>query len=173
MARRAIGAVLGAVAVLVATTGCTTSTVRDGAAPALQVVRVDPSLIHSAAESVARLHEGDFTLVGLGKSMLPVYAPGTVVVVHPTSYFMLRQGMAVVYTNRGGRRVAHVLTEESNLGWRTRGLNNAEDDDELVTSGNLVGMIRCAFVPESAASVASNTVAVLDSSAASRIALLH
>jgi hypothetical protein len=107
-----------------------------------------PARVENAALAYARLHEGDFTLTGAGESMAPVYSPGTVVVVHPTSFFMLRAGMAVVYVNRAGRQVAHVLIEERGAGWIAQGLNNAEPDCELVTPENLVGVVACAFVPE-------------------------
>lgn len=119
--------------------------------PALAIVRSDAAHAHAMAQQLASEHEGDFTLLGIGESMLPVYSPGTVVVVHPTNYFMLRAGMPVVYLNRRGHEVAHVLVEESASGWVAQGLNNAEPDEDLVTSRNLVGIIRCAFVPDTPA----------------------
>jgi signal peptidase I len=102
------------------------------------------------AQSEAARHEGDFVVIGFGDSMLPYYRPGTVMVVHPTSYFMLRQGMAVVYRNRQGTTVAHMLVECSEKGWLARGLNNAEPDDDLVTAKNLIGVVKAAFAASSA-----------------------
>jgi signal peptidase I len=107
------------------------------------------------AESVAAQHEGDFVVVGVGASMEPCYASGTVLVIHPTSYFMLRSGMSVVYRNRSGRQVAHVLVREGRDGWIARGVNNAGADAERVTRENLVGVVRCAFAPESSGPSAS------------------
>jgi signal peptidase I len=121
------------------------------------------------AEALALVHEGDFTLTGVGESMHPVYVPGTVVVVHPTSYFMLRSGDAVVYRNHAGRDVAHVLVERARAGWVAKGLNNSEPDDEVVTAENLVGLIRCAFVPDRSA---AGSLAIADYPTKT-IALLH
>ncbi len=129
--------------------GCATQTTR-ATGSALAVVRSDSSHARAMAEQLAAEHEGDFTLLGVGQSMQPVYSPGTVVVVHPTNYFMLRAGMPVVYVNRQGHEVAHVLVEESAAGWVAQGLHNDEPDEDLVTSRNLVGVIRCAFVPDTA-----------------------
>jgi hypothetical protein len=102
----------------------------------------------AAAERMAATREGDFALHGIGRSMEPVYVAGTAVVVHPTAFHMLRQGQAVVYTNRRGAHVAHMLVEQRAEGWVATGLNNAEPDAALVTAHNLVGVIRHAFVAE-------------------------
>jgi len=66
-------------------------------------------------------------------------------VVHPCSYRALRTGQAVVYVNRRGHYVAHMLVEEMSKGWFAIGLNNAEPDDDLVTADNLVGVIKEAY----------------------------
>jgi hypothetical protein len=130
--------------------GCSTYTAADRAdlfaqsAPHPVAVAAGHQL--SAAEHVAALNEGDFVLAGSGESMAPFYTSGTAVVVHPTSYFMLRPGMPVVYVNRSGTQVAHMLVEKSDRGWVALGLNNREPDDDLVTEKNLVGVIRYAFV---------------------------
>jgi signal peptidase I len=112
------------------------------------------------AESEAARHEGDFVVVGWGESMLPYYRPGTVMVVHPTSYFMLRPGMAVVYRNQQGTAVAHMLVERLENGWLARGLNNAEPDDDLVTAKNLIGVVKAAFVASSAPTTTGFTLAM-------------
>lgn len=130
--------------------GCSSanhSLVRSQAASLLRVEEVPAAAAWQKAESLAVEHEGDFVLRGLGESMRPYCGPGTLIVVHPTAYFMLRPGMPVVYLNRDGRQVAHVLVEETSAGWLVAGLNNREPDTELVTEANLVGRIRCAIVP--------------------------
>lgn len=99
----------------------------------------------AAAQRQAAGNEGDFALLGVGKSMEPFYRAGTAVVVHPTSYHMLRPGMAVVYTNNRGGYVAHMLMRKTERGWMAMGLNNATPDSVLVTDKNLVGIIRHAF----------------------------
>jgi len=120
----------------------------------------------ATAEIVAANNDGDFALHGVGSSMEPVYPPGTAIVVHPCSYRMLRAGMAVVYVSRRGSYVAHMLVEETPRGWLVIGLNNSEPDDELVTAGNLLGVIKdvytasdAAFPPDIATRLASMKMA--------------
>jgi hypothetical protein len=99
----------------------------------------------ATAEAVAAKSDVDFALHGVGSSMEPVYLGGTAIVVHPCGYRTLRPGMAVVYVNRRGNYVAHMLVEEMPKGWFAIGLNNAEPDDDLVTAGNLVGVVKQAY----------------------------
>lgn len=101
--------------------------------------------VMSAARRQAAAREGDFALVGLGNSMEPFYRAGTAVVVHPTSYHMLRPGMPVVYRNGSGGYVAHMLMRRTERGWLVTGLNNEMPDQALVTERNLVGVIQHAF----------------------------
>ena len=98
-----------------------------------------------AAEATAATHDNDFALHGVGMSMAPVYLPGTAIVVHPCSYRALRKGQAVVYLNRRGHYVAHMLVEEMPKGWFAIGLNSSEPDDDLVTASNLLGIIKEAY----------------------------
>ncbi|HVU33148.1 MAG TPA: S24/S26 family peptidase [Opitutaceae bacterium] len=116
-----------------------------------EIGKANPTEAWIAAEQLAAQHEGDFVLHGVGDSMVPIFCDGTVVVVHPTSFFMLQRGSHVVYLNRRGRAVAHVLVERLDDGWVAAGLNNPQPDDERVTASNLVGVIRCAFIPSTAA----------------------
>lgn len=107
------------------------------------------------AEEAASRSEGDFALAGDGCSMEPLFRPGTAVVVHPTSYFMLKPGQPVVYRNRSGCFVAHLTARKTTSGWVVIGLNNIEPDQELVTASNLVGVVRQAFTPAPALMVAA------------------
>ncbi len=121
----------------------------EGAALVSQGIRrISPESLLAAAEHAAAQSEGDFVLIGVGDSMRPHYGPGTALVVHPTSFFMLRAGMPVVYENRSGRRVAHVIVARSGRGWRARGTAGSTEDRDLVTPENLLGVVRCAFVPD-------------------------
>lgn len=112
-------------------------------APLPQLVQAGKQF--EVAEATAAKREGDFVLNGAGNSMLPVYLPGTAIVVHPCSFKELRKGQAVVYQNRRGRYVAHMLVEDMPKGWFAIGLNNPEPDDDLVTKHNLVGVITAAY----------------------------
>ena len=112
------------------------------------VTTVASGTVVTAAECAAAEHEGDFVMQGAGDSMAPYFISGTAVVVHPTSYFMLRAGMPVVYLNRAGRPVAHMIVERNERGWIATGLNNPAPDDDVVTSKNLVGVIKYAFAAD-------------------------
>lgn len=116
--------------------------------------------VMAAAERAAAAREGDFALHGVGRSMEPVYAAGTAIVVHPTSYHMLRKGMPVVYTNARGEYIAHMLVEKTERGWRAIGLNNAEPDAVLVTERNFAGIIQQAFSPAEAVPLPAPEAAV-------------
>jgi hypothetical protein len=121
-------------------------------------VLVSPGQELLTAERVAAEHEGDFALAGAGRSMEPIYRAGTAIVVHPTSYFMLRAGQPVVYVNGRGRQVAHILLEKTPRGWLAIGAANVDPDDDLVTSQNLAGVITFAFASsETRSSVARET----------------
>lgn len=144
------------------------------AAPAATLVA--PGLELAAAERAAAQHDGDFALIGMGLSMAPLYTSGTALVVRPTSYFMLRPGMPVVYLNRRGAHVAHVLAQKLERGWVVCGLNNLEPDDELVTPRNLIGVVKYAFAAEAqgvhSENLAGMTVAMA-SGGAPNTTLLH
>lgn len=99
----------------------------------------------AAAERAAAGDERCFALIGAGRSMEPLYASGTAILVREQSFRTLRAGMAVVYRSRSNRYVAHLLVEEMAAGWIASGLNNAEADEELVTARNFVGVVQAAY----------------------------
>ena len=109
-----------------------------------------PSLVErgaelAAAQLKAEKTPGAFALMGAGSSMEPMYLAGTAIVVQPQSFVTLRKGQPVVYRNRRGYLVAHMLVEETRDGWIVVGINNAEADEELVTRNNLLGVIKAAY----------------------------
>lgn len=99
----------------------------------------------STAEAAAAHVTGAQAFLGAGESMQPVYASGTAIVVTPCDYSDLRPGMSVVYVNHDGRGVAHALVEKSGNGWIAQGVNNPDQDTDLVTARNLVGVITQAY----------------------------
>ncbi len=99
----------------------------------------------AAAEAQAERDPRCFALIGAGRSMEPVYASGTAIVVREQSFRLLRAGQAVVYRNVRGRFVAHILVEESPDGWVVAGLNNGGPDRELVTAKNFMGVVLAAY----------------------------
>ena len=129
--------------------GCTTYSpqgnmellVRSAPVPSL----VTPGKEFAAAKAHAAKAERSFALIGSGKSMEPMYASGTAIVVHEQSYHTLRPGMPVVYRNSRGHYVAHMIVEPMRGGWLAIGVNNAKPDDERVTKDNYVGVIQAAF----------------------------
>ena len=97
------------------------------------------------AEAVAAEIYGASAFFGVGRSMEPLFASGTAIVVAPVHYKELKKGMSVVYINSRGRMVAHSLIGDLPKGWIAQGVGNDEEDDDLVTKENLVGVIVEAF----------------------------
>jgi hypothetical protein len=131
------------------TSGCNTATSETNLAlfadnaPLPTIVERGTEL--AAAERTAKLHRGSFAVQGDGSSMEPFYTAGTALVVRAGGYDNLRPGSPVVYANRRGVAVAHMLVEQTPNGWVAVGLNNDGADSELVTADNLVGMITHAY----------------------------
>lgn len=98
-----------------------------------------------AAEKAAAEIPGAEAMWGVGESMEPLYASHTAIVVAPIAFKKLEKGMTVVYVNRAGRMVAHALTGDLPKGWIAQGVANDEEDDDLVTADNLVGVIVGAY----------------------------
>jgi hypothetical protein len=98
-----------------------------------------------AAEKAAATIPGAEAMWGVGESMEPLFASHTAIVVAPIEYKNLEKGMTVVYVNREGNMVAHSLTGDVPKGWIAQGVNNDQEDDDLVTADNLVGVIVGAY----------------------------
>jgi hypothetical protein len=150
---RRIGILAGALGVSLLFCGCTavsTSLSRvelfARKAPAPTLVQGGGEL--AAAERAAARDDACFVLVGAGRSMEPLYAARTAIVVREQSFRTLRPGMAVVYRNRANRYVAHFLLEELAGGWMACGLSNPTPDEELVTRANFVGVVQAAFAAD-------------------------
>lgn len=88
-----------------------------------------------------------FVLVGLGRSMQPLYAPGTILVLQHLPYSQLKRGQTALYRNKQQKVVAHVLVAKARDGWRVQGLNNTIHDMEPVVAENFVGVVVAAFKP--------------------------
>lgn len=93
------------------------------------------------AATLPRAH----ALWGIGRSMEPLYVPNTAVVVQEINYDDIKKGMTVVYVKSNGRRVAHSVVGETRGGFLVQGVNNDEEDAELVTPENFIGVITQAF----------------------------
>ncbi len=99
------------------------------------------------ASTVAARAPDSFVLVGSGRSMHPLYAPGTILVLQQFPYELLERGQTVLYRNQARKIVAHVLVAKVRDGWRAAGLNNHDHDMEPVSAANLVGVVIAAFQP--------------------------
>jgi len=97
------------------------------------------------AERAAAAIPGAEAFWGVGDSMEPLYATHTAIVVAPVRFSDLQAGMTVVYINHDGRMVAHALTGDVPKGWIAQGLNSDDEDEDLVTTKNLVGVIVQAY----------------------------
>jgi hypothetical protein len=99
------------------------------------------------AEQIAARHNGSFVVRGDGLSMAPLYPSGTVLVIERVSYDQLKRGATVIYRNKEGQPIAHLLVAQSRNGWRTAGLGNEDIDDEFVGPENLLGIVTSAYTP--------------------------
>lgn len=97
------------------------------------------------AEKVAAGMHGAQALWGIGRSMEPLYATNTAVIVQEIKYDDIKKGMTVVYVKSNGHRVAHSIVGETNGGFLVQGVNNDEEDTELVTPENFVGVVVQAY----------------------------
>lgn len=97
------------------------------------------------AEKIAAEIPGAQALWGIGRSMEPLYATNTAVVVEEINYDNIKKGMTVVYIKRNGHRVAHSVVGETRGGFLVQGVNNDDEDVELVTEKNFIGVITQAF----------------------------
>ena len=111
--------------------------------PAPHLVAEGEQLV--AAEKCAAGIPGAQALWGVGSSMEPLYASNTAVVVTRIDYDAIKRGMTVVYVKRNGHRVAHSVVGETRGGYLVQGVNNEEEDVELVTERNFIGIISQAF----------------------------
>ena len=130
-------------------TGCAETTLESPAAKATPATDVGRMQAWTDAERVAALGEGRMTVIGTGKSMLPVYGEGTMLVLSKINYADLKPGMQVAYLNDEGRQVVHVLVsyDVAGRGWKVCGLNNEAEDRARVTAYNLVGVVYASFAP--------------------------
>jgi signal peptidase I len=80
-----------------------------------------------------------------GKSMLPFFGEGSVVVVKAIESAKVQPGMVVVYQNRFGETVAHRVIAAANGGWTVQGFNNSAIDSTVVNDSNLLGVVYATF----------------------------
>ncbi|MBI2496890.1 MAG: hypothetical protein HYV75_02825 [Opitutae bacterium] len=97
------------------------------------------------AEAAAAAIPGAQAFWGIGRSMEPLYATNTAVVVSAIDYEQIKKGMTVVYLKSTGVRVAHSVVGETTGGYLVQGVNNDEEDAELVTPDNFIGVIVQAY----------------------------
>jgi hypothetical protein len=102
----------------------------------------------SAAQYYASLRPNTIAVKGEGEGMLPLYSPGTVLVVEGMDYGALREGMTVMFRDRDGFRVVHYLVREAPGGWLTLGLAQGDTDREPMTRQNYLGVVIMAFSPD-------------------------
>ena len=97
------------------------------------------------AEMAAAQLPGAQAFWGIGGSMEPLYATNTAIIVQEIKYDDIKKGMTVVYLKSTGVRVCHSVVGETRGGYLVQGVNNDEEDAELVTEGNFIGVIVQAF----------------------------
>ncbi len=98
-----------------------------------------------AAEAAAAALPDAHAFRGIGRSMEPLYATDTAIVVQEIDYEHIRKGMTVVYLKSTGVRVCHSVVGETKGGYLVQGVSNDEEDAELVTPENFIGVIVQAY----------------------------
>jgi len=145
-------AMLGAFLILTAVFGAGMAraefTTRPSTAISLDRVMAD-------AMKLAELRPGSQVMRIEGKSMLPFFGEGSVVIVKKIDPAKLRAGMVVVYINRFGETVAHRLVSATEAGWVAQGYNNDKADSTPVNADNLIGVIYATFHSNGATELAS------------------
>lgn len=134
-------------------------TTRPTTATSLDTVMAD-------AMKLAELRPGSQVMRIEGKSMLPFFGEGSVVIVKKIDPAKLRAGMVVVYTNRFGETVAHRLVSATTEGWTAQGYNNTKADSTPVNAGNLIGVVYATFHSNGAHEMASAATTVPSAMAA-------
>lgn len=133
---------------------------------ALPQTKVSLDTVLADAHKVAALRPGSQVLRIEGKSMLPYFGEGSVVIVKKIDPSKLRAGMVVVYNNRFGETVAHRLVAATTAGWVAQGYNNRKADSTLVDASNLIGVVYATFHSNGATALASTANAVPSAMAA-------
>ena len=100
--------------------------------------------LKSAEQAAAQLPAAQ-AFWGIGHSMEPLYATNTAVIVQEMDYNDIKKGMTVVYRKSTGVRVAHSVVGETRGGFLVQGVNNDEEDAELVTEDNFIGVVVQAY----------------------------
>lgn len=98
-----------------------------------------------AAEAAAAALPDAQAFWGIGRSMEPLYATNTAIVIQQIDYEHIKKGMTVVYLKRTGVRVCHSVVGETTGGYLVQGVNNDVEDAELVTPDNFMGVIVQAY----------------------------
>jgi len=106
---------------------------------------VSLSTVLADAKKLADARPGAQVMRIEGKSMLPFFGEGSVVVIKKIDPAKLRAGMVVVYSNRFGETVAHRLVATVEGGWVAQGYNNASPDSTVVSGSNLIGVVYATF----------------------------
>lgn len=111
--------------------------------PAAKLVEAGQEM--ATAEKAAATLPNAQAFWGVGKSMQPLYAANTAIVVQEIDYDDIKKGMTVVYQSRRGNLVAHAVIDETKGGYIMQGINNDIEDPDLLTKRNFVGVIVGAY----------------------------
>lgn len=136
------------VACLCLVAGCAAPVLSTSFSPPVALVAKDP---WKEAELVAQQVPHSRTVVGHGDSMVPLYPPGTVLVLQELHWENLRAGMTVIYSKNPDNpyhMVAHALLKQENDEWLAQGLANQQPDRTLVNRDNYLGTVVAAFRQE-------------------------
>ena len=93
------------------------------------------------AEKLISLNNDWKVMLGSGESMLPIYGDNPILIVDTAAYHNLKIGMSVVYRDNQGDLIGHLLRRKVGDNWYAQGFNNKNQDPQLITERNFVGVI--------------------------------
>jgi hypothetical protein len=103
-------------------------------------------MVDSDASIIIKNREGWFYANVIGNSMKQYYpAEFTTVIVKPIDFSLLRLGQVIVYTNKFGEEVIHVITKKVTDGFLVKGANNKNNDSTVLTKDNFIGIVYVTF----------------------------
>lgn len=137
---------LGSVVLALLISGCRLSDLpQPSMSPAVTLV---PRDAWKEAERAAAKVPGSTVVVGHGRSMEPLYPPGTILVLQPVGWKNLHAGMTALYkcdAEAPYQLVAHVLLAREHDSWLAQVLANRAPDLVRLTPDNYVGIVVAAF----------------------------
>lgn len=99
----------------------------------------------SDAQHIASMNPNWILMEAEGNSMNPHYSSNDLIIIEKSDFDDLRPGMVVVYKDKEGDYVGHIILEKTPEGFIAQGFNNSNKDPQLVTKDNYIGTLFATF----------------------------